>query len=54
MAKKNDLTQASKLIKECLETKNPFLELGNCGITDLSELPELFKCTHLGNLENEN
>ena len=28
----NDLTQARKLIKECLSTQNPHLDLGNCGI----------------------
>ena len=46
----NDLTQAKKLIKECKETKSPYLDLGKCGITDLSELPELFECTHLETL----
>ncbi|MCL1936911.1 MAG: hypothetical protein FWF52_00765 [Candidatus Azobacteroides sp.] len=47
---KNDLTQARKLIKECKDTQNPYLDLGNCGITDLEELPELFECTHLETL----
>ena len=46
----NDLTQARKLIRECQETQNPYLELGNCGISDLSELSELFKCVHLETL----
>ncbi len=46
----NDLTQARKLIKQCLETSNPYLELGHCGITDLNDLPELFECTHLETL----
>jgi len=46
----NDLSQARKLIKECRKTQNPYLDLGNCGITDLSELPELFECTHLETL----
>ena len=46
----NDLTQARKLIKECRETQNPYLDLGKCGITDLGELPELFECTHLETL----
>ena len=46
----NDLTQAKKLIQECLQNKNPYLDLGNCGITDLNDLPELFECTHLETL----
>jgi len=46
----NDLTQARKLIKECQETQNPYLDLGNCGISDLKELPELFECNHLETL----
>ncbi|HKR06244.1 MAG TPA: leucine-rich repeat domain-containing protein, partial [Bacteroidia bacterium] len=46
----NDLTQAKLLIKACLETKDPYLDLGRCGITDLSDLPELFECTHLKTL----
>jgi len=46
----NDLTQAKKLVKKCLDTQNPYLDLGNCGITDLKELPELFECTHLETL----
>lgn len=46
----NDLTQARKLILTCQETQNPYLDLGNCGITDLDELPELFECTHLETL----
>lgn len=46
----NDLTQARELIKECRKTKNPYLDLGSCGITNLNELPELFKCTHLETL----
>jgi len=45
-----DLAQAKKLIKDCLETQNPSLNLGNYGITDLTELPELFECTHLETL----
>ncbi len=46
----NDLTQARALIKECQKIKNPYLDLGNCGITDLNDLPELFECTHLETL----
>lgn len=44
---KNDLTQARALISKCQETQNLFLELGNCGITNLTDLPELFECRHL-------
>jgi len=46
----NDLTQARQLIRNCLETQNPYLDIGNCGITDLNDLPELFECTHLETL----
>ena len=46
----SDLSQARELIKECQETQNPYLNLGNCGITDLNQLPELFGCTHLKGL----
>ena len=46
----NDLTQARKLIKECKDTQNIYLDLGKCGITDLNKLPELFECTHLETL----
>ena len=46
----NDLTQAKRLIKECQETQNPYLDLGRCGITDLNDLPELFECSHLETL----
>ncbi|MGD1890823.1 MAG: leucine-rich repeat domain-containing protein [Cyclobacteriaceae bacterium] len=41
---------AQQLINKCLETQSTYLDLGNCGITDLSELPELFTCTHLETL----
>jgi internalin A len=44
------LTQAKQLIKKCLETKNTYLDLGNCGLTDLGEVPDLFDCTHLETL----
>jgi len=44
---KNDLIQARTLIKECQENQNPYLDLGNCGLTDLKDIPELFECTHL-------
>lgn len=41
------LAHAKNLIKENLETKDTFLDLGNCGLRDLSELPELWECQHL-------
>lgn len=47
---KNKLTQARQLIKNCYESKDPCLDLGKCGITDLNELPELFECRHLETL----
>jgi hypothetical protein len=46
----NDLAKAHSLIKECLETKKPYLDLSNCGIDDLDMLPELFECTYLETL----
>ena len=45
-----NLTQARKLIKECRDTQNPYLDLGKCGIRNLKDLPELFECTHLETL----
>jgi len=51
---KKGLALAKKLIKKCLETKNTFLDLGNCGLTDLNELPELFSCTHIESLNFSN
>ena len=44
------LAFAKSLIKDCQETQNPYLDLGNCGITDLNELPELFECEHIETL----
>lgn len=41
------LAEARQLIKENLHTRNKRLDLGNCNIRDLSDLPELFRCTHL-------
>ncbi len=45
-----ELSQARKLINECLKNQTTFLDLGNCGITNLGDLPELFECTHLKTL----
>ncbi|UZR95928.1 COR domain-containing protein [Chondrinema litorale] len=46
----NDISPANKLIEECLKTKNPELDLGNCGIKSLDDLPKLSKCVHLKTL----
>ena len=46
----NNLREAKRLIKECQDTQNSYLDLGCCGITDLNHLPELFECTHLETL----
>ncbi|WP_286914209.1 leucine-rich repeat domain-containing protein [Flavobacterium sp. UBA4197] len=37
-------------IEDNLQTKKEILNLGNCGITDLSRFPLLYKCTHLKRL----
>jgi internalin A len=39
---------AQQLIAENKATKNPFLDLGNCGLTELPD--ELFDCVWLENL----
>lgn len=41
---------ARELIAECQRTQSTYLDLGNCGLTDLNEIPELFECTHLETL----
>lgn len=45
------LALAKKLIRENLKSKELYLDLGNCGLVDLSELPELWNCTHLEKLD---
>ena len=45
-----DLSRIGFLIEECLNTRAKRLDLGNCGLTDLSIIPELFECTHLEEL----
>jgi Leucine-rich repeat (LRR) protein len=42
------MTLAQQLIAENKATKNPFLDLGNCGLTELPD--ELFDCVWLENL----
>ena len=41
---------ARRLIAENLKTKYPYLDLYDCGLTDLNEVPELFECVHLETL----
>jgi internalin A len=47
---RNSLIQAKELINKCQKSQNNYLDLGNCGITDLNDLPELFDCIHLETL----
>ncbi|WP_281867701.1 leucine-rich repeat domain-containing protein [Flavobacterium sp. GSB-24] len=42
-----DLSLASFLIEDCIKTNSKILDLGNCGLTDLEIIPELFECTHI-------
>ncbi len=39
-----------QLIQNCLSHQAPYLDLGNCGITDLNAIPQLFDCIHLETL----
>lgn len=41
---------ANHLIDECIENKNKKLDLGCCGLTDLTLIPKLFECVHLEEL----
>ncbi len=46
---KNDpqgLAHAKQLIAENFKTRATFLDLGNCGLSDISELTELWDCQH--------
>ncbi|MFV0403618.1 MAG: COR domain-containing protein [Bacteroides graminisolvens] len=45
-----DLYKISTLIEECLIAKSKTLDLGNCGLNDLTIIPELFECTHIEKL----
>jgi GTPase SAR1 family protein len=45
-----DLSLIGLLIKECLTTRSKILDLGNCGLEDLTIIPELFECTHIETL----
>ncbi len=47
---KSDQRIAQRLIEKCFKTQSTFIDLGNCGITDLNDLPDLFECTHLETL----
>ncbi|WP_418360345.1 COR domain-containing protein [Sphingobacterium detergens] len=44
------LLYARQLIKKNFETRDPTLDLGNCGLTSLKGLTELFESTHLRKL----
>ncbi len=44
------LERATKLIHANLMSGDPELDLGNCGLTGLSKLPELAECIHLRKL----
>lgn len=49
--RKEPISFASFLIKECIEKKESFLDLGDCALNDKSqELSELSKCTQLKSL----
>ncbi|MNJ86521.1 Internalin-A precursor [compost metagenome] len=45
-----DLSRIGFLIDQCLSTKSKVLDLGNCGLRDLTLIPELFLCTHIETL----
>ncbi|MDR2234687.1 MAG: leucine-rich repeat domain-containing protein [Chryseobacterium sp.] len=45
-----DLKRLSFLIQQCLSTKSKVLDLGKCGLTDLTIIPELSECTHIERL----
>ena len=45
-----DLYKIGTLIEECLKSKSKILDLGNCGLKDLTIIPELFECTHIEKL----
>lgn len=45
-----DISIASNLIFENLKNRSKSLDIGNCGIKDISMLPELFECVHLEEL----
>jgi internalin A len=46
----HSLAHARKLITENFKNENPILDLGNCGLTSLNDVKELFKNTHLKKL----
>ena len=47
---KNSLRRANGLIKECLRLNKRILDLGNCGITNLENIPMLFECHNIETL----
>jgi GTPase SAR1 family protein len=46
----SSLDQVRELIRKNFENKIPNLDLGNCGLTSLSDIKELFQNTHLKHL----
>lgn len=44
------LVEATSLIYDCLKNKIKKLDIGNCGISNLNDIPELFECTQLEEL----
>ena len=45
-----NILKAKELINQCKQDQNFHLDLGNCGLVNLNEIPELFECTHLESL----
>lgn len=45
-----NIENANILIEQCVANQSTTLDLGNCGIYDLSIFPELFNCVHLHEL----
>ncbi|MDV3662437.1 hypothetical protein CMU70_18555 [Elizabethkingia anophelis] len=45
-----ELTVILALVGSCIQTRSTILDLGNCGITDLRKVPEIFECTHIETL----
>ncbi|MCL2327583.1 MAG: leucine-rich repeat domain-containing protein [Bacteroidetes bacterium] len=43
-------SKAGILIQENIRNKSKILDIGNCGLTNLSNLPELFNCVHIEEL----
>ena len=44
------ISLARQLIAECKELQSNYLDLGNCGVNNFNEIPELFECTQIETL----